>query len=121
MGSSCQPCEGVDPARPRPPGAPPRSVLGLPDPRALRWRNWGPLPPPQHSTASCVPQTHGCGERARAHARQRISREGVPYAGSGTKDRSLDPAKRAQLQRRLDKKLDQLTGQRRGKRKEKGK
>ncbi|XP_028334690.1 DNA-binding protein SMUBP-2 isoform X2 [Physeter macrocephalus] len=68
-----------------------------------------------------LPEIHGCGERARAHARQRISREGVLYAGSGTKDRSLDPAKRAQLQRRLDKKLDQLTGQRRAKRKEKGK
>ncbi|XP_057583572.1 DNA-binding protein SMUBP-2 isoform X2 [Hippopotamus amphibius kiboko] len=68
-----------------------------------------------------LPEVHGCGERARAHARQRVSREGVLYAGSGTKDRSLDPAKRAQLQRRLDKKLDELTGQRRSKRKEKGK
>lgn len=67
------------------------------------------------------PQVHGCGERARAHARQRISREGVLYPGSGTKDRFLDPAKRAQLQRKLDKKLDELTGQRRSKRKEKGK
>uniref|UniRef100_A0A452UVW1 DNA-binding protein SMUBP-2 n=1 Tax=Ursus maritimus TaxID=29073 RepID=A0A452UVW1_URSMA len=66
-----------------------------------------------------LPEIHGCGERARAHARQRISREGVLYAGSGTKDRSLDPAKRAQLQRRLDKKLDELTSQRKSKRKEK--
>ena len=66
----------------------------------------------------CAPQIHGCGERARAHARQRISREGVLYAGSGTKDRSLDPAKRAQLQRRLDKKLDELTSQRKSKWKE---
>uniref|UniRef100_A0ABI8ASC9 Immunoglobulin mu DNA binding protein 2 n=1 Tax=Felis catus TaxID=9685 RepID=A0ABI8ASC9_FELCA len=65
-----------------------------------------------------LPEIHGCGERARAHARQRISREGVLYAGSGTKDRSLDPAKRAQLQRRLDKKLDELTSQRKSKRKE---
>nr|XP_020739711.1 DNA-binding protein SMUBP-2 [Odocoileus virginianus texanus] len=68
-----------------------------------------------------LPEVHGCGERARAHARQRISREGVLYPGSGTKDRSLDPAKRAQLQRKLDKKLDELTSQRRSKRKEKGK
>ncbi|XP_042759888.1 DNA-binding protein SMUBP-2 isoform X3 [Panthera leo] len=68
-----------------------------------------------------LPEIHGCGERARAHARQRISREGVLYAGSGTKDRSLDPAKRAQLQRRLDKKLDELTSQRKSKRKEKEK
>ncbi|XP_057362671.1 DNA-binding protein SMUBP-2 isoform X2 [Manis pentadactyla] len=65
-----------------------------------------------------LPEVHGCGERARAHARQRISREGVLYAGSGTKDRSLDPARRAQLQRRLDRKLDELTGQRRGRRRE---
>ncbi|XP_048952645.1 DNA-binding protein SMUBP-2 isoform X4 [Canis lupus dingo] len=68
-----------------------------------------------------LPEIHGCGERARAHARQRISREGVLYAGSGTKDRSLDPAKRAQLQRKLDKKLDELTSQRKSKRKEKEK
>nr|XP_031303759.1 DNA-binding protein SMUBP-2 [Camelus dromedarius] len=68
-----------------------------------------------------LPEIHGCGERAHTHARQRISREGVLYAGSGTKDRSLDPAKRAQLQRRLDRKLDELTGQRRSKGKEKGK
>lgn len=72
-------------------------------------------------TAVSPPQIHGCGERARAHARQRISREGILYAGSGTKDRSLDPAKRAQLQRRLDKKLDELSGQRKSKRREKDK
>ncbi|KAM9660349.1 DNA-binding protein SMUBP-2 [Trichechus inunguis] len=68
-----------------------------------------------------LPEVHGCGERARAHARQRISREGVLYAGSGTKDRALDPARRAQLQRRLDTKLDALTNQRRSKRKDKEK
>lgn len=67
-----------------------------------------------------LPEIHGCGERARIHARQRISREGVLYAGSGTKDRSLDPAKRAQLQRRLDKKLGELSSQRVSKKKEKG-
>lgn len=64
-------------------------------------------------------QIHGCGEKARAHARQRISREGVLYAGSGTKDKALDPAKRAQLQRRLDKKLGELSSQRTSKKKEK--
>jgi ATP-dependent RNA/DNA helicase IGHMBP2 len=69
----------------------------------------------------CPLQIHGCGEKARAHARQRISREGVLYAGSGTKDRSLDPARRAQLQRRLDMKLGELNSQRTSKRKEKGK
>ncbi|XP_076971556.1 DNA-binding protein SMUBP-2 isoform X2 [Tamandua tetradactyla] len=68
-----------------------------------------------------LPEVHGCGERARAQARQRISREGVLCAGSGTKDRSLDPAKRAQLQRRLDRRLDELTSQRKSKKKEQGK
>lgn len=66
-----------------------------------------------------LPEIHGCGEKARAHARQMISREGVLYAGSGTRDRALDPAKRAQLQRRLDKKLGELSSQRTSKRKEK--
>lgn len=59
-------------------------------------------------------QVHGCGEQARVHARQRISREGVLYPGSGTRERSLDPTRRAQLQRKLDRKLDELSGQRRG-------
>ncbi|NXP15018.1 SMBP2 protein, partial [Thinocorus orbignyianus] len=68
-----------------------------------------------------VPEVHGCGERARAQARQRISREGILYPGSGSKDTSLDPARRAQLQRRLDKKLSELTGQRRGRKKDKEK
>ncbi|NXB60801.1 SMBP2 protein, partial [Struthidea cinerea] len=68
-----------------------------------------------------IPEAHGCGEKAKAHARQRISREGVLYPGSGSKDKSLDPAKRAHLQRRLDKKLSELTSQRKGKKKDKEK
>ncbi|NXK23526.1 SMBP2 protein, partial [Arenaria interpres] len=68
-----------------------------------------------------VPEVHGCGERARAQARQRISREGLLHPGSGSKDTSLDPARRAQLQRRLDKKLSELTGQRKGKKRDKEK
>lgn len=66
-------------------------------------------------------QAHGCGEKAKAHAQQRISREGVLYPGSGPKDKALDPAKRAHLQRRLDKKLSELTSQRKGKKKDKEK
>lgn len=73
------------------------------------------LPPVSFS----LHQVHGCGEKAKAHARQRISREGVLYPGSGSKDKSLDPAKRAHLQRRLDKKLSELTSQRKSKKKEK--
>uniref|UniRef100_A0A8D0GXF9 Immunoglobulin mu DNA binding protein 2 n=1 Tax=Sphenodon punctatus TaxID=8508 RepID=A0A8D0GXF9_SPHPU len=68
-----------------------------------------------------IPEIHGCGEKAKMHARQRISKEGVLYAGSGAKDKSLDPAKRAHLQRRLDKKLNELTTQRKSKKKEKEK
>ncbi|NWW61971.1 SMBP2 protein, partial [Ifrita kowaldi] len=68
-----------------------------------------------------IPEAHGCGEQAKAHARQRISREGVLYPGSGSKDKSLDPARRAHLQRRLDKKLSELTSQRKGKKKDKEK
>lgn len=66
-------------------------------------------------------QVHGCGEKAKAQARQRISREGVLYPGSGSKDKSLDAARRAQLQRRLDKKLSELTSQRKSKKKDKEK
>ncbi|NXB39494.1 SMBP2 protein, partial [Eulacestoma nigropectus] len=68
-----------------------------------------------------IPEAHGCGDKAKAQARQRISREGVLYPGSGSKDKSLDPAKRAHLQRRLDKKLSELTSQRKGKKKDKEK
>ncbi|XP_044870039.1 DNA-binding protein SMUBP-2 [Mauremys mutica] len=68
-----------------------------------------------------IPEIHGCGEKAKVQARQRISREGILYAGSGSKDKSLDPAKRAHLQRRLDKKLNELTSQRKSKKKDKEK
>ncbi|XP_049677337.1 DNA-binding protein SMUBP-2 [Accipiter gentilis] len=68
-----------------------------------------------------IPEVHGCGEKAKAHARQRISREGVLYPGSSSKDKSLDPAKRAHLQQRLDKKLSELTSQRKSKKKDKEK
>ncbi|XP_030416603.1 DNA-binding protein SMUBP-2 isoform X2 [Gopherus evgoodei] len=68
-----------------------------------------------------IPEIHGCGEMAKAQARQRISREGILYAGSGSKDKSLDPGKRAHLQRRLDKKLNELTSQRKSKKKDKEK
>ncbi|XP_075611770.1 DNA-binding protein SMUBP-2 [Balearica regulorum gibbericeps] len=75
----------------------------------------------QYCLSHHIPEVHGCGEKARAHARQRISREGVLYPGSGSKDKSLDPAKRAHLQRCLDKKLSELTSQRKSKKKDKEK
>ncbi|XP_061465901.1 DNA-binding protein SMUBP-2 isoform X2 [Rhineura floridana] len=68
-----------------------------------------------------IPEVHGCGEKAKAYARQRISKEVSLHAGSGLKDKSLDPAKRAHLQRRLDKKLSELTSQRKSKNQDKEK
>ncbi len=59
-----------------------------------------------------IPEVHGCAERARAKARQMISREGVLYRGSGVPSKKPNPVKRAQLQRKLDKKLDELTDKR---------
>ncbi|XP_067902110.1 DNA-binding protein SMUBP-2 isoform X2 [Heterodontus francisci] len=59
-----------------------------------------------------IPEVHGCGGSAKAHARKLISREGILYAGSGSKDHSLDPMKKAHLQRRLGKKIEQLASQR---------
>ncbi|NXX48694.1 SMBP2 protein, partial [Tricholaema leucomelas] len=68
-----------------------------------------------------IPEVHGCGEKAKVQARQRLSREGILYPGSGSKDKSLDPTRRAHLQQRLDKKLNELTSQRKSKKKEKEK
>ncbi|GCB68123.1 hypothetical protein scyTo_0000824 [Scyliorhinus torazame] len=59
-----------------------------------------------------IPEVHGCGGSAKAHARKLISREGILYAGSGSKDHSLDPVKKAHLQRKLGKKIEQLASQR---------
>ena len=49
----------------------------------------------------------------------RISREGVLYAGSGKKDTSMDPNKKAYLQRKLDSKLKDMESKRKLKSKEK--
>ncbi|NXT76324.1 SMBP2 protein, partial [Zapornia atra] len=75
----------------------------------------------QYCLSHHIPEVHGCGEKAKAYARQRISREGVLYPGSGSKTKSLDPVRRAHLQRCLDKKLNKLTNQRKSKKKEKEK
>ncbi|XP_068004608.1 DNA-binding protein SMUBP-2 isoform X2 [Melanerpes formicivorus] len=68
-----------------------------------------------------IPEVHGCGEKAKAQARQRLSREGILHPGSGSRDKALDPGRRAHLQQRLDRKLSELTSQRKGKRREKEK
>ncbi|XP_062403778.1 DNA-binding protein SMUBP-2 [Sardina pilchardus] len=66
-----------------------------------------------------IPEVHGCGDKAKSHARMRISKEGVLYAGSGQKDKSMDPNKKAYLQRKLDSKLKDMSTQRKTKAKEK--
>nr|XP_040017952.1 DNA-binding protein SMUBP-2 isoform X4 [Gasterosteus aculeatus aculeatus] len=72
----------------------------------------------QYCLSHHIPEVHGCGDEAKSHARMRISKEGVLYAGSGKKDKSMDPNKKAYLQRKLDSKLKDMSSQRRPKNKE---
>uniref|UniRef100_A0A3B4UIF9 DNA-binding protein SMUBP-2 n=1 Tax=Seriola dumerili TaxID=41447 RepID=A0A3B4UIF9_SERDU len=73
----------------------------------------------QYCLSHHIPEVHGCGDKAKSHARMRISKEGVLYAGSGKKDKSMDPNKKAYLQRKLDSKLKDMASQRKQKNKEK--
>uniref|UniRef100_A0A3Q2PZH3 DNA-binding protein SMUBP-2 n=1 Tax=Fundulus heteroclitus TaxID=8078 RepID=A0A3Q2PZH3_FUNHE len=73
----------------------------------------------QYCLSHHIPEVHGCGEKAKSHARMRISKEGVLYAGSGKKDKSLDPNKKTHLQRKLDSKLKDMASQRKPKNNEK--
>lgn len=72
----------------------------------------------QYCLSHHIPEVHGCGDKAKSHARMRISREGVLYAGSGKKDKSMDPNKKAYLQRKLDSKLKDMASQRKPKNKD---
>lgn len=73
----------------------------------------------QYCLSHHIPEVHGCGDKAKSHARMRISKEGVLYAGSGKKDKSVDPNKMAYLQSKLDSKLKDMSSQRKAKPKEK--
>ncbi|XP_040895261.1 DNA-binding protein SMUBP-2 [Toxotes jaculatrix] len=73
----------------------------------------------QYCLSHHIPEVHGCGDKAKSHARMRISKEGVLYAGSGKKDKSMDPNKKAYLQRKLDSKLKDMASQRKPRNKEK--
>ncbi|KAM6937427.1 DNA-binding protein SMUBP-2 [Xenentodon cancila] len=73
----------------------------------------------QYCLSHHIPEVHGCGDKAKSHARMRISKEGVLYAGSGKKDKSMDPNKKAYLQRKLDSKLKDMASHRKPKNKEK--
>ncbi|KAF1386782.1 hypothetical protein PFLUV_G00098460 [Perca fluviatilis] len=69
----------------------------------------------QYCLSHHIPEVHGCGDKAKSHARMRISKEGVLYAGSGKRDKSMDPSKKAYLQRKLDSKLKDMSSQRKPK------
>lgn len=73
----------------------------------------------QYCLSHHIPEVHGCGDKAKAQARMRISKEGVLYAGSGQKDKSMDPNKKAYLHRKLDSKLKDMASQRKTKSKDK--
>ncbi|KAG7464269.1 DNA-binding protein SMUBP-2 [Solea senegalensis] len=73
----------------------------------------------QYCLSHHIPEVHGCGDKAKSHARMRISKEGVLYAGSGKKDKSMDVNKKAYLQRKLDSKLKDMESKRKPKSKEK--
>ncbi|XP_061773270.1 DNA-binding protein SMUBP-2 [Nerophis ophidion] len=73
----------------------------------------------QYCLSHHIPEVHGCGDKAKSHARMRISREGVLYAGSGTKDKTMDANKKSHLHRKLDSKLKDMASQRKIKNKEK--
>nr|XP_057932313.1 DNA-binding protein SMUBP-2 isoform X2 [Doryrhamphus excisus] len=66
----------------------------------------------QYCLSHHIPEVHGCGDKAKSHARMRISKEGVLYAGSGTKDKSMDANKKSYLHRKLDSKLKDMASQR---------
>ncbi|XP_030621793.1 DNA-binding protein SMUBP-2 [Chanos chanos] len=72
----------------------------------------------QYCLSHHIPEVHGCGDKAKSHARMRISKEGVLYAGSGQKDKSMDPNKKAYLHRKLDSKLKDMASQRKSKTKD---
>ncbi|XP_061679004.1 DNA-binding protein SMUBP-2 isoform X2 [Syngnathoides biaculeatus] len=73
----------------------------------------------QYCLSHHIPEVHGCGEQAKIQARMRISKEGILYAGSGTKEKSMDPNKKAYLHRKLDSKLKDMATQRKTKNKDK--
>ncbi|XP_072015866.1 DNA-binding protein SMUBP-2-like [Amphiura filiformis] len=60
-----------------------------------------------------IPEVHGCGDMARAKARQITRQQKVVTPGSGKKEKKVDPAHKAHLERKLDAKLSEM-GQKRG-------
>ena len=62
-----------------------------------------------------LPEIHGCGDAIRRQVRSATLQQGYISAGSlAAKPKSLDAAKRAHLQRRLDKKIQDMSTKRTG-------
>ena len=68
--------------------------------------------------AHAQPEVHGCGDAARRAARLAITRDGRLYPGSWRPPTRPDPARKAQLQRKLDKRLGEMSDGRKAKKKE---
>ncbi|XP_071481045.1 DNA-binding protein SMUBP-2-like [Diadema antillarum] len=67
-----------------------------------------------------VPEVHGCEEAARAHVRHQTLKAGVVTNGSGgPREKRVDPAHRANLQKKMERRLGQLGEQRQRKQKKK--
>jgi ATP-dependent RNA/DNA helicase IGHMBP2 len=62
-----------------------------------------------------LPEVHGCGDAAKVYARRQLANDGKLYPGSGRPNFKPDPAKKAQMQRKLDKKLADLEDVRKAK------
>eukprot|EP00057_Strongylocentrotus_purpuratus_P007910 XP_011662384.1 PREDICTED: DNA-binding protein SMUBP-2 [Strongylocentrotus purpuratus] len=66
-----------------------------------------------------IPEIHGCEEMARHHVRHQMLKSKVVTNGSGVREKKVDPAHKANLQRKLGSKLCQLGEQRQRKQKPK--
>lgn len=62
-----------------------------------------------------IPEAHGCGHLAKAHARSQIRKSGTIYAGSGKSEKKIDPVKQSYLQKKLNEKISSMTNQRKSK------
>ncbi|KAG9336347.1 hypothetical protein JZ751_002694 [Albula glossodonta] len=60
-----------------------------------------------------IPEGHGCGDLAKAHAKMERSKDAALHRNSGKKP--MDPNKKAHLQRKLDTKLKDMASQRKTK------
>ncbi|XP_006820047.1 DNA-binding protein SMUBP-2-like, partial [Saccoglossus kowalevskii] len=62
-----------------------------------------------------LPEIHGCSHQAKKHAKQKLMKQQSQPSAQVTREKPLDSAKRANLQRKMDKKLNELSDKRRAK------